>query len=211
MMKHFIWFGVVLALLLSVMPTTPALAQYQVQPPQWYYDSLLQNFGSSLCLQPENEAPLNGIAIVQQPCNGSNLYQRWFFRVLDLKYQQPGIYWINNSGSRQCLDDRDGKTADWSPVQQWTCNYTSTTMQWKLETVGWNPYDPMPPWGQFINMRSGKCLDVRGGSSAPGAALQIYHCTSSGTVADGRANLAQVFKWVDTMPIPYPTLSRRAR
>jgi hypothetical protein len=32
-MKHLIWFGVVLALLLSVMPTTPALAQYQVNPP----------------------------------------------------------------------------------------------------------------------------------------------------------------------------------
>src|SRR5262249_54416250 len=33
MMEHLIWFGVVLALLLSVMPTTPAPAQYQVHPP----------------------------------------------------------------------------------------------------------------------------------------------------------------------------------
>ena len=110
-------------------------------------------------------------------------------------YGHPGIFRIINVGSRQCLDDRDGKKADWSPVQQWTCNYTSTTMQWKLETVGIDPYNPTPTWAQFINMRSGKCLDVRSGSSAPGAVLQIYHCTSSGTVDSGLANLAQVFRW----------------
>ena len=79
MMKHLIWFGVVLALLLSVMPTTPALAQYQVQPPREEYDSLLQNLGSRLCLQPQYEVRINGLAIVQQPCNGNDLYQRWFF------------------------------------------------------------------------------------------------------------------------------------
>ncbi len=209
-MTHLIWFGVVLALPLSVMPTTPALAQYQVQPPREEYDSLLQNFGSRLCLQPEYEAPANGLAIVQQPCSGS-VYQRWFFWVKSMEFQKPGIYWIVNSGSGQCLDDRDGKTADWSPVQQWTCNYTSTTMQWKLETVGYSPYPDYPPWGQLINLRSGKCLDVRGGSSAPGAALQIYHCTSTGTVASGHANLAQVFEWVGTMPRPQSLLTRGTR
>jgi len=205
MMRHLIWFGVVLALLLSVMPTTPALAQYQVQPPREEYDSLLQNLGSRLCLQPQYEVRINGLAIVQQPCNGNDLYQRWFFLTVRLDYQQPGIYRIINSGSGQCLDDRDGKTADRSPVQQWTCNYTSTTMQWKLETIGYSAYNP--DYGQFINMRSGKCLDVRAGSSAPGAALQIYHCTSTGS----NANLAQVFEWAGTMPRPQSFLTRRAR
>jgi hypothetical protein len=196
-----IWFGVVLALLLSVMPISPALAQRQVQPPLHGYDSLLENYGSRLCLQPESEVPINGLAIVQQPCNANDLYQRWRFMTVRLDYGKPGIYWIINSGSRQCLDDRDGKTADRSPVQQWTCNFsrTSTTMQWKLETVGYSPNRVY--WGQFINMRSGKCLDVRAGSSAPGAALQIYRCTSTGTVGSG-ANLAQVFEWVDTKLIP---------
>src|SRR5262252_7086834 len=191
-MKRFV-FGVVALLLVT--PVRHALAQYQVQPPLEYYDSLLQNYGSRLCLQPEREAGLNGIAIVQQRCNAKDLYQRWYFLVKRLDYQKPGIYWIINSGSGQCLDDRDGKTADSSPVQQWTCNTTSTTMQWKLETAGYPTYPP-EPWAQFINMRAGKCLDVRGGSSAPGAALQIYHCTTSGTIGSGRANLAQIFEWV---------------
>jgi hypothetical protein len=202
------WFGA-LALFLSVLLITPALAQYQVQPPRDEYDSVLLNYGSRLCLQPEQEAPLNGIAIVQQPCNGKDPYQRWHFLAKRMDYQKPGIYWVTNSGSGQCLDDRDGKTADASPVQQWTCNTTSTTMQWKLETLGYSPEGPLyPPWGQFINMRSGKCLDVRWGSSAPGAALQIYHCTSSGTVDGGHANLAQVFEWLGTMPRPEPTSKR---
>ena len=120
---------------------------------------------------------------------------------------KPWIYLVINSGSGQCLDDRDGKTADGSPVQQWTCNTTSTTMQWKLVTVGNIKYYPDPvSFAQFINMRSGKCLDVRGGSYAPGTALQIYRCTSTGTPGSHRANLAQVFGWVDTMlrPIPPP-------
>ena len=115
-MKHLIWCGVVLALLLSAMPATPALAQYQVQPPMFEYDSVLTNYGSGLCLQPERAARINGLAIVQQPCVGNDAYQRWFFSVLRLDYQKPGIYWVINSGSGQCLDDRDGRTADGSPV-----------------------------------------------------------------------------------------------
>jgi ricin-type beta-trefoil lectin protein len=180
-----------------------------------------------LCLQPEYEARINGLAIVQQPCNRDDLYQRWSFQLhlmtgqLDGRnYRQAGIYWVVNSGSGQCLDDRDGKTADRSPVQQWTCNDTSTTMAWKLVTVGKicaiSPQDcpPLevlpvrhhPSTAQFINMRSKKCLDVRGGSSAPGTALQIYHCTTTGRIDEGRANLAQVFGWEDTRSWDLPGL-----
>jgi hypothetical protein len=64
-MEHLIWFGVVLALLLSVMPTTPSPAQYQVQPPAKEYDSLLQNLRSRLCLQPEYESRI----MVSRSCN----------------------------------------------------------------------------------------------------------------------------------------------
>lgn len=188
-----IWFAVVLALLLSVMPTTPALAQ-----PFEHAEYLLVNWGSRLCLQPEYEDRINGLAIVQQPCNENDPYQRWSFEGGFLN----GIYRIINSGSGQCLDDRDGKTADWSPVQQWPCNLRSTTMKWKLDTVGRPGSWVCAAYRcQFKNIRSGKCLDVRGGSSAPGAAIQIYRCTSTGNVESGRANLAQVFElWGPQQP-----------
>jgi hypothetical protein len=186
-MKHFIRFAAVLAIALSVLPM-PAPALAYVQPPLEYYHSLFFNTGSRLCLQPTYEAPINGLSIVQQPCNSNNLYQKWSFWAIRLDYQKPGIYQIRNSGSGQCLDDRDGASADGSPVQQWTCNFDSTTMQWRLEDVGAsNSY-------QFRNMRTGKCLDVRAGSLAPGAALQIYRCTSTAT----SHNAAQLFWWKST-------------
>jgi Ricin-type beta-trefoil lectin domain-like len=101
--------------------------------------------------------------------------------------------------------DRDGKTADGSPVQQWTCNTTSTTMQWKLVVVGNIKYYTQPvSYAQFINVRSGKCLDIRGGSYAPGTPLQIYRCTSRGIPGSGRENVAQVFALSDTMLLPIP-------
>ena len=190
-MKRLIWFSVFLAVLVSVVPATPALAY--PQPPQYYYHSLIQNVGSALCLQPEYKAAINGLTIVQQPCDygpyGTDLYQRWWFDTVRLDYGQPGIYLIHNSGSGQCLDDRDGRTADGSPVQRWPCNDDSTTMQWKVIYLGFGGF-------QFTNMRTGKCLDVRAGSSAPGAVLQIYHCTSiPGTV---NINIAQSFGWIFT-------------
>jgi len=190
-MKRLIGFSVILAVLLSVMPAAPARAS-DLQPPDSSYRSLFFNFNSNLCLQPWYEAPINGLTIVQQPCNHDNLYQNWSFDILrkDLWTYFWGKYLIRNRGSGQCLDDRDGRTANGSPVQQWPCNYTSTTMQWKMETVGLEGVG----W-ESINERTGKCLDVRGGSSAPGAVLQIYQCTSN---PPSYRNWAQVFMWTDT-------------
>ena len=165
-MKHLIRFSVVLAVVLSVMPAAPAKADVAgaVGPIYYYW---LRNVSSWLCIQPEYEAALNGITIVQQPCNEDDLYQQW----------QPvlvrnGLSHLVNRGSGQCLDLRDGNTANWSPVQQWTCNNTSTTMLWREQEIG--PYTY-----RYINERSGKCLDVRSGSLDPGAVLQIYRCTSN--------------------------------
>jgi hypothetical protein len=64
-------------------------------------------------------------------------------------------------------------------VQQWTCNDTSTTMQWVLG-------DSLDGTQQIINVRAvqnggSRCLDVAGGSLADGAGLELYHCTAGNT------------------------------
>jgi hypothetical protein len=183
-MKQLIWFGVVLAIALSVIPAAPATAQ--VQPIEDRLHALLINGASGLCVQPEYYAAINGLAIVQQPCiYYYNPYQRWYLDQTRIEYH-PNVYQIVNSGTGQCLDDRDGKSADGSPVQQWPCNSTSTTMQWKKENVGQYPFN----YDQYRNIRTGKCLDVRGGSGEPGAVLQIYRCTSTAT----SPNWAQLFR-----------------
>ena len=79
-----------------------------------------------------------------------------------------------NQGTGQCLDDRDGKTSDWSPVQQWTCNDTSTTMLWALGSF-------QNGAAQLLNLRAiqnggSTCLDVAHGSVDDGGVLQLYDC-----------------------------------
>jgi hypothetical protein len=49
---------------------------------------------------------------------------------------------------------------------------SATTMMWTIgRSVG--------QYAEFINSRSGKCLDVRGGSLQPGAYVQQYRCTTT--------------------------------
>jgi alpha-N-acetylglucosaminidase len=87
----------------------------------------------------------------------------------------------SSGGVERCLDLTDGNTADGTPLQLWTCNVTSDTMLWTFATD-----DNGKP--RIINKRSGKCMDVRAGSTTPGAVIQNYHCAS---LTFGRPNLAQ--------------------
>ena len=182
-MKQLIWFGVVLAIALSVMPA----ASVQATVPLPHYVLSTSNVGW-MCIQPEYEAPINGLTIVLQPCdyqnNYQNYYQRWRFTYVRHNSSGAHLWQLVNLGSGMCLDLRDGATADGSPVQQWTCNTTSTTMLWTREVPKGLTF-----W-QYRNERSGKCLDVRGGSQAPGTVLQIYRCTSTAT----SPNPAQLFQ-----------------
>jgi hypothetical protein len=114
-MKHLIWFGGILAIALSVMPVAPA----QAAAPLPHY--VLSSYGSWMCIQPEYEAPINGLTIVLQPCelsHFSNYYQRWVFTYVRHNSSGAHLWQLVNVGSGMCLDLRDGVTTDWSPVQQ---------------------------------------------------------------------------------------------
>jgi ricin-type beta-trefoil lectin protein len=162
--------GVLAALVLSAGMARPAEAQGTLS-------SELH-----LCIQPVGS--WDGAQITQTwPCSISNSMQYWS------PASVPGAngFHIVNWGTGKCLDDTDGSTADWTPVQQWTCNNTSTSMLWK-----WGPGGNAGYPGQgamLINVRSGKCLDVRNGSDAPGTLIQIYRCM--GWYSDGTPNRAQ--------------------
>ena len=78
----------------------------------------------------------------------------------------------------QCLDDMNGTTTNRNPVQQWTCNGSSSMV--------WGLYDVNNPLGdQIVNERAAICLDVSDGSLQDGARLQIYNCF------DAQGNIAQ--------------------
>jgi hypothetical protein len=64
-----------------------------------------------------------------------------------------------------CVDDRAANTADYNPVQVYTCNGTSA-QQW---TVSGGTVQTL-----------GKCLDVDAGGTANGTAVDLYGCNGTG-------------------------------
>jgi hypothetical protein len=124
-----------------------------------------------------------GNRIQQRTCDGSP-QQQWFrlslgqFSTTDTSH--PLLYHVVNRMTLQCLDDTDGGTVNRNPVQQWTCN-GSTTMAWHFN-------GDLPFGQQVINERVTKCLDVADGSGQDGARLQIYNCF------DPTGNIAQHYR-----------------
>ena len=111
--------------------------------------------------------PYWGATVVQQTCDG-RASQRWAEVPLG-----GGVYRFVNQLNGACLDVRDGRDADWQPVQTWGCN-GARGMMWRV------PYIPaFVPVQIRTALPSGRCLDVRGGSYQENAVIQIYRCTSN--------------------------------
>jgi ricin-type beta-trefoil lectin protein len=139
----------------------------------------IRGLGSGKCIAPvagpDGVITYAGLPIQQFTCDNQNRTQTWIlWYVGHTTVTNLDVYHVINQGTGLCLDDRDGKTSDWSPVQQWTCNDTSSTMLWALG-------DFQNGAQQLINLRAvqnggSRCLDVAHGSVQDGAALQLYHC-----------------------------------
>ncbi len=71
------------------------------------------------------------------------------------------------SYSGLCLDDQGASTADYNPVQVYTCNGTNA-QQWTLNTDG----DTLQTLG--------KCLDIQYGGTADGTPVDLYDCNGTG-------------------------------
>lgn len=107
-----------------------------------------------------------------------------------------------------CLDDKSALTADFNPIQVYTCNGTAA-QQWTVASdgtlqvlgkcldvdaagtadgttvdlydcngTGAQTWQPQSD-GALLNPASGKCLDDTGWSTAPGTQVQIWSCTGA--------------------------------
>jgi alpha-glucosidase (family GH31 glycosyl hydrolase) len=65
-----------------------------------------------------------------------------------------------------CLDDRNASTANYNPIQVFTCN-NSNAQQWTVESNGTL---------QVLGM----CMDVNGGYTTNGTAVDLYTCNGTG-------------------------------
>ena len=82
-------------------------------------------------------------------------------------------YYIINAHSGKCLDAAGSESG--APVVQWFCN-RGANQQWVLGTLAMDPGDGSPHYHQFVNGRSGGCLDIPAFSQSNGARLQQYTC-----------------------------------
>ena len=69
-----------------------------------------------------------------------------------------------------CLDDRSASTADFNPVQVYTCNGTNA-QSWTVNSAG-NTLQVL-----------GKCLDVNAAGTANGTTVDLYDCNGTGAQA----------------------------
>jgi beta-glucanase (GH16 family) len=66
-----------------------------------------------------------------------------------------------------CLDDRSASTANYNPVQIYTCNGTNA-QQWTVVQAG------------STLQVLGKCLDINAGGTADGTTVDLYTCNATG-------------------------------
>ena len=66
-----------------------------------------------------------------------------------------------------CVDVRGANTANYTPVQVYTCNGTSA-QQWTVVQAGSTLH------------ALGKCLDITGGGTADGTTVDLYDCNNTG-------------------------------
>jgi hypothetical protein len=65
-----------------------------------------------------------------------------------------------------CVDDRSASTANFNPVQVYTCNGTPA-QQWTVVAAG-----------STLHVL-GKCMDINGGGTADGTAVDLYDCNNT--------------------------------
>jgi hypothetical protein len=65
-----------------------------------------------------------------------------------------------------CVDDRSASTANYNPVQVYTCNSTAA-QQWTVVQAG------------STLQALGKCMDINGGGTADGTTVDLYDCNNT--------------------------------
>jgi hypothetical protein len=162
---------------ISTILCTPA-AHSQYPPPPTTNGpiySILSN--KKLCLQPA-DVPVGtspqGAAIILEPCNGS-LVQQW--QRVTVTDGFPDHY--VNQFSGLCMDAH-GSAANYTVVQQWTCN-SITNERWQYASSDLTNVHGPHVFSQIGGAPSGVyfCLDIPGGQATAGSFVQIYVCNGT--------------------------------
>jgi hypothetical protein len=126
--------------------------------------------GWSGCLQPMSGVSGNGVAVVEEPCDGSEA-QNWSPISLG-----GHSYQFLSQATGQCMDARGSATAG-VPVELWTCN-TISNEKWTYPVSMPSGYGY--PVTSEVSGSSSLCLDGTSGSASPGLHMRIETCGQDG-------------------------------
>lgn len=140
----------------------------------------------------------NGAAIVQQAPSGA-ASQQWSLQATD-----GGYYKVLARHSGKGIDVSNAATSAGSPVAQWDA-WGGTNQQWRFEDVGNGAYEIAPRHAPGLR------LDVRGASTADGAAIQVYGdnntCAQRWKLNPAQAVSAPTTTAPAPAPAPAPTVA----
>lgn len=134
-------------------------------PTDW---TTVVNVGNGKCVDAAAAGTADGTAVQQYACNGTGA-QQWRFQQTGGSDDQVENY----DDTAQVWDVTDVSTADGAPIQLWAYG-GGANQQWQPVAESGGSY-------HFVNLNSGKCLDVPSASTADGLQLQQYTC--NGTAA----------------------------
>lgn len=112
-----------------------------------------------------------GTNVYQWSCQADNDNQ--IFRIESVS----GSYQIKHKLSGLCLGAEGGGTGNGTRIELQTCNGSDQ----QLFTMSSNTSTSSVRDFKAVNVNSGKCLDIDGGSSSNGTAIQLWTCSSTNT------------------------------
>jgi hypothetical protein len=124
---------------------------------------------SHQCLDDTNLSLASGTQMQQYTCEGGSQQMWTFYPVAGV----PDTYTAVNQLSGKCLDVADASTADGAAVQQSDCT-GGTNQQFTFRKVIYSGSGPQDY--QLVAQHSGRCVDVNGESTTPGARIIQWPC-----------------------------------
>ena len=129
----------------------------------------LQVRHSLRCLIPQNYSLDNNVQIEQYYCGSFNAY--WEFVTMT-----DGYYRIRYKGTNRCMAVSGASTENLARVLVATCAGAYTNDQWKpINRTSELGVD----WYLLYNRHSGRCMNIRGGSTTEGTDVIQYTCDST--------------------------------
>jgi hypothetical protein len=126
------------------------------------------------CVTDPNGSLTRGQQIEGFICVGDS-YQKWNFDYVGSNNGYP-LYMIRNVRSGLCLNVSGASTTNSASVIQWTCQSSAHNTVWRgaSDTSGRHPGAHY-----FINLHSGKCLNLAGYNLTNGAWFVQWTCNAS--------------------------------